>query len=211
VEGLRHAANTRAWLLCPAGIQIDIVSSLLSVLTVFTYMVSIKTAGAGYSTETVAILPADGHTSSAYAIMTAVCGPTLTARNAHPFSIFPASQVETALPDYHPVYQSLRQVDLVCSCLFVLEWAFWLWLAHDRWRYVFSKQSILDLGTTIPIFVSFVMHRDVSVPSWLTSHMPASFAVVAAQSAVATDSNACSHSCTHYTSHCSAFDAFRCS
>ncbi|WIA10960.1 hypothetical protein OEZ85_011123 [Tetradesmus obliquus] len=91
-----------------AGIQIDILSSLLSVLTVFTYM------------------------------------------------------VETALPDYHPVYQSLRQVDLVCSCLFVLEWLFWLWLAHDRWRYVFSSQSLLDLGTTIPLFVSFAMHRDVS-------------------------------------------------
>jgi hypothetical protein len=70
-------------------------------------------------------------------------------------------QVETALPEYHPVYQSLRQVDLACSCLFLLEWAFWLWLAHDRWRYLFSSQSVLDLATTIPIFVSFAAHHEV--------------------------------------------------
>jgi hypothetical protein len=92
---------------------------------------------------------------------------------------FPATQVETALPDYHPVYQSLRQVDLVCSCLFLLEWAFWLCLAHDRWRYLFSSQSALDLATTIPIFVSFAAHHDVSMQpalEQLMQQMAAGFA-----------------------------------
>lgn len=64
-------------------------------------------------------------------------------------------QIETHYTYGDPQFEDLRRLDLFCSILFLLEWCFWLWLAHDKLRYIFSNQSMLDLVTSIPILLSF--------------------------------------------------------
>ncbi|KAI8466030.1 MAG: hypothetical protein J3K34DRAFT_524876 [Monoraphidium minutum] len=54
-----------------------------------------------------------------------------------------------------PTYAALRALDLACSLLFAVEWAFWLWLAHDRLRSATSLQSAVDVLTVVPMIVSY--------------------------------------------------------
>jgi hypothetical protein len=72
-----------------------------------------------------------------------------------------AAQVETHYPNDSAVYQALRNVDLACCAAFALEWAFWLWLAQRRLRYVFSLQSLVDLLTIGPTVASSLVNTRV--------------------------------------------------
>jgi hypothetical protein len=69
----------------------------------------------------------------------------------------------TCLPQAQTYYSSgsaeeqvIREIDLACSVIFALEWAFRLWVAHDRLRYLFSAQSMVDIITCIPVFLSYI-------------------------------------------------------
>jgi hypothetical protein len=73
-----------------------------------------------------------------------------------------AHQVETHYPNDSAVYLALRNVDLACCAAFALEWAFWLWLAQRRLRYVFSLQSLVDLLTIGPTAASSLVNTRVS-------------------------------------------------
>jgi hypothetical protein len=73
-----------------------------------------------------------------------------------------APKVETHYPNDSAVYLALRNVDLACCAAFALEWAFWLWLAQRRLRYVASLQSLVDLVTIVPTAVSSLVNTRVS-------------------------------------------------
>lgn len=53
--------------------------------------------------------------------------------------------------------QVLYHVDLILACLFAANWAFWLWVAEDRLRYIFSFLTAVDAVTIIPAFVLYGM------------------------------------------------------
>lgn len=73
-------------------------------------------------------------------------------------------QVETHYTEDDPVWLSLRIVDAVCSVVFALEWSFWLWLSRNRLGYILSFQSLVDILTTLPIFISLFVSQRVSAP-----------------------------------------------
>lgn len=70
-------------------------------------------------------------------------------------------QVETYYPDDSTTYIRLKRFDLVLSVIFAAEWAFWLWLSRDKIRYIFSIQSLVDVVTILPIFVSYFVSEKV--------------------------------------------------
>jgi hypothetical protein len=57
------------------------------------------------------------------------------------------------------LYASLRLLDLVCSFIFAAEWGFWLWTSHDRLRFAFSLQSVVDLVTVVPMVAAYFAPR----------------------------------------------------
>jgi hypothetical protein len=74
----------------------------------------------------------------------------------------PPCQVETHSPNTSAVYLTLRTIDLACCALFALEWAFWLWLAQRRLRYLISLQSLVDIITIAPTAASALISNNVS-------------------------------------------------
>lgn len=60
--------------------------------------------------------------------------------------------------------QIKAQIQLSLACFFVVNWAFWLWVAQDRWRFVFSGTTLVDFITVVPEFVLFGLAKSVSVP-----------------------------------------------
>lgn len=59
------------------------------------------------------------------------------------------------IPSSCLVLQSLYSTDLALACVFALNWVFWLWVAEDRLRYIFSFLTLVDVITIIPAFVLY--------------------------------------------------------
>jgi hypothetical protein len=68
---------------------------------------------------------------------------------------------ETRYSEFDATWLALRAVDLVCSVLFAAEWCFWLWLSRNRPRFILSWQSLVDVVTIVPIFLSLFITRQV--------------------------------------------------
>lgn len=56
--------------------------------------------------------------------------------------------------------QALYSADLALACFFSLNWLFWLWIAEDRLRYIFSLMTAIDFITIIPSFVLYGVASD---------------------------------------------------
>jgi hypothetical protein len=53
-------------------------------------------------------------------------------------------------------YNQLRHVELACCCWFAAEWLLRLWTSNDRLRYLVSLQSLVDLLTVVPLFLTYI-------------------------------------------------------
>lgn len=62
----------------------------------------------------------------------------------------------TYLPAGSSAYNQLRHVELACCCWFAAEWLLRLWTANDRLRYLVSLQSLVDLLTVVPLFLTYI-------------------------------------------------------
>ena len=66
------------------------------------------------------------------------------------------TQAQTYYSSGSQEVEIIKEIDLACSILFALEWTFRLWMAHDRLRYFFSAQSMVDIFTCVPMFLSYI-------------------------------------------------------
>jgi hypothetical protein len=67
--------------------------------------------------------------------------------------------------------QIKMQIQFVLACVFAANWVFWLWIAQDRWSYVFSGTTLVDLVTIAPEFVLFGLAESSAVP-WTAETLP---------------------------------------
>jgi hypothetical protein len=62
-------------------------------------------------------------------------------------------------------------IQFALACIFTVNWVFWLWEAKDRWSYVFSWTTLVDLVTIAPELVLFGLAESSAVP-WTAETLP---------------------------------------